>query len=526
MKLREISPEAPRTGGSRSAPASSGHGLDLDLLAELAQSRVWLDVADAAFAESRKGLAIADARAPGFPLSYVSPAFERLTGYTAAECLGHNCSFLQGPRTDMEVVQTVREALAAHRPVRVVLRNYRKDGSCFWNELTIFYVDDAAGQPLYALGLQNDVTDLLEMRTTLRERQQFTSTVLDGIHAAIVTTDVRGSVTFANRMACSTLGLAAEECLGADAAEVLQLPPEARGCFSQEGEREKRFSYTFRRRDGSEADLGLSMSRTEGLSEHGLGHYFVFRDLAEIHQLEMGARRVERLAAMGTMVAGFAHEVRNPVASLRLLGEALGAELDPGDARCEYLSRMMTQVARIERLVKTSLRFGRPEQPRRAVHQPIAILAATLEAIVARTNELGGPIRVDIEPDLPAIYVDDAQLVQVLVILIDNALDAAKRPSGVRLHVHAEATSRGGERERERERPEGVRFEVIDDGPGIPPYMLTHVFDPFFTTKPNGTGLGLSIAQQLVHDNGGRIELSSQVGRGTTFAVLVVLGES
>ncbi len=71
-----------------------------------------------------------------------------------------------------------------------------------------------------------------------------------------------------------------------------------------------------------------------------------------------------------------------------------------------------------------------------------------------------------------------------------------------------------------------MRFEVIDDGPGIPEYMLTHVFDPFFTTKPNGTGLGLSIAQQLVHENGGRIELSSQVGRGTTFAVLVVLGES
>jgi PAS domain S-box-containing protein len=524
VKLREISPEPPRRAGSSSAPlAGSGHGLDL--AAELAQSRVWLDVADAVFAESRRGLAVADARAPGFPLSYVSPAFEQLTGYTAAECLGQSCRFLQGPETDAAVVRAVREALAAHRPARAVLRNYRKDGSSFWNELTIFYVDDAAGQPLYALGLQNDVTDLLEMRTTLSERQQFTSAILDGIHAAIVTTDARGSVTFANRMACSTLGIAAEECLGGDAAGILQLPPEARGCFSRQGEREKRFSYTFRRRDGSEAELGLSMSRTEGLSEHGLGHYFVFRDLAEIHQLEMGARRVERLAAMGTMVAGFAHEVRNPVASLRLLGEALGAELAPDDARCEYLSRMMTQVARIERLVKTSLRFGRPEQPRRAVHQPITILASTLETIVARTNELGGPIGVDIEPDLPAIYVDDGQLVQVLVILIDNALDAAKRPGGVRLRVRAEAPSRAGDRA-PAERPEGVRFEVIDDGPGIPEYMLTHVFDPFFTTKPNGTGLGLSIAQQLVHENGGRIELSSQVGRGTTFAVLVVLGES
>ncbi len=299
-------------------------------------------------------------RAPGFPLSYVSPAFEQLTGYTAAECLGQSCRFLQGPRTDAAVVRTVREALAAHRPTRVVLRNYRKDGSSFWNELTIFYVDDAAGQPLYALGLQNDITDLLEMRTTLSERQQFTSTVLDGIHAAIVTTDARGSITFANRMACSTLGISAEECLGADAAEILKLPPEARGCFSQQGEREKRFSYTFRRRDGSEAELGLSMSRTEGSRSTGSGTTSssgISPRSTSSRWARAGSSGSPRWA---TMVAGFAHEVRNPVASLRILGEALRAELAPDDARCEYLSRMMTQVARIERLVKTSLRFGRP----------------------------------------------------------------------------------------------------------------------------------------------------------------------
>lgn len=520
MKLREITPVPSRTESRPPARLSADGGHGLNLPDELAQYRHWLDIADAVFAESRKGLSVADAHRPGFPLVYVSPGFERLTGYTAAECIGETCRFLHGPETDPAVVQTVREALTARQPIRAVLRNYRKDGSTFWNELTISYLNDDQGEPLYAIGLQSNVTDLLEMRTTLSERQQFTSAIFDGIHAAIVTTDALGSVTFANRMACSTLGLSAEEFLGADATEILQLPPEARGCFSKQGEREKRFSYTFQRQDGMEAELGLSMSRAEGTAEHGLGHYFIFRDLAEINRLEMGVRRVERLAAMGTMVAGFAHEVRNPVASLRILGEALGAELAVGDARFEYLSRMMTQVTRIERLVKTSLRFGRPEPPRRAVHPPAAILAATLETIVARTNALGAPIRVEIEPDLPAIYVDDGQLVQVLVILIDNALDAAKSPDGVRLRIRAEPPSRV------EERPEGVRFEVIDDGPGIPEYMRTHVFDPFFTTKPNGTGLGLSIAQQLVHENGGRIELSSQIGRGTTFAVLVVLGES
>lgn len=227
-------------------------------------------------------------------------------------------------------------------------------------------------------------------------------------------------------------------------------------------------------------------------------------------QIELHLRRVEHLAAMGTMVAGFAHEIRNPVATLRILTETLLADAIPGDPILEYLTRMIRQIQRIERLVNTSLQFGRPVAPRRASRPAAAIAAAALEAVAERAKRAGGGVvEAEIQPNLPPVFADDAQVTQVLVILIENALDAVGCADRVIL------------RARDVPGSNDVRFEVADEGPGICEALMSRIFDPFFTTKPTGTGLGLSIAQQLVHENGGRIEASSIEGRGTTFAVLL-----
>jgi two-component system sensor histidine kinase HydH len=357
--------------------------------------------------------------------------------------------------------------------------------------------------------------EIKRMNTMIAERQQFTSAILDGIHAAIITTDAFGRIAFINRTASATLGITAEQCLGTSVVDTLQLPPEGREALDKERGQVIRFSYSFRHQDGSTLDIGLSISRAEGESLQ-LGHFLTFRNIATARQIELDDRRVERLAAMGTMATGFAHEVRNPLAVLRILGEGLEAEIDPSDSRHEYLSRMMEQLDRIERLVKTSLQFGRPEPPRRARRAPSAIARAALEALLPRTKN-AGPIQARIEADLPEVCVDDGQIIQALIILLNNALDATESPQRVLLAVRhsqeAERVNIAGKDE--------VRFEVIDDGPGIPKYMIARIFDPFFTTKRGGTGLGLSIAQQLLHDNCCQLDVSSVLGKGTTFAVVI-----
>lgn len=129
----------------------------------------------------------------------------------------------------------------------------------------------------------------------------------------------------------------------------------------------------------------------------------------------------------------------------------------------------------------------------------------------------------EVEPELPDVHVDEGQFVQVLVILLNNALDATGAPHRVHLRAIRSRLSEVDARGRKSQPPVGpprVRFEVTDDGPGIAPDVANRIFDPFFTTKPMGTGLGLSIAQQLVGENGGRLEFSSTRGGPTMFVVV------
>jgi signal transduction histidine kinase len=231
---------------------------------------------------------------------------------------------------------------------------------------------------------------------------------------------------------------------------------------------------------------------------------------------------LERLAAMGTMVAGFAHEVRNPLAAMRSITEQLREELHEAGTEPPHIGVLLGLIARVERLVRTSLQFGRPAAPKRARRKPAAIAHTALSDL--RINRLAGAaVDVRLEADGPTsdVRVDDGQLVQALVILLDNAIDSTGDSSRVLLRVREGRPPDVQPRRSDPHLHTHVRFEVIDDGPGIPPEVIQRIFDPFFTTKPTGTGLGLSIAQHLVNENGGRLEVASVAGGPTCFSIVV-----
>lgn len=454
-----------------------------------------------------------DVEATGLRVIQIGPGFERLTGYNQSDLLGCDYDFFQGPATDPRAIDHLHRAIRGRVSGRWVIRSYRKSGAPFWNEVTVSPVFDASRGVTSVRVLQCDVSDRVEARgrldflsTQLSDRQQFTSAVLEGIHAAIITADSRGRVTFINRVACTTLGVSPAQVTDIGLIPLLNLPPDVFDTMT-ESDRVKRLSYPFKRDDGQSIEIGLSMSRAFGDAHHDLGYFVVFRDLSDSMQFELDVRRVERLAAMGTMVAGFAHEIRNPVTTLRLLTEVMRADAPREDPCHEYLSRMMLQIERIERLVKTSLQFGRPVAPRRSPRPVGGIVTAALEALAGRLKGAGSSIRSEVDATADTVFADDTQIAQILVILLENAVDAAGGPERVTLRARAVEGA--------------VQLEVHDQGPGIPQWLMNRIFDPFFTTKPNGTGLGLSIAQQLVHENRGRIEVSSVEGKGTTFTVIV-----
>lgn len=344
----------------------------------------------------------------------------------------------------------------------------------------------------------------------------FFRAVLDGLEIGVVTATLDEEVSFANHAACALMGWSTfSPC---DVASLLGLTSSLERLVAMGG----KVAHTVPTADGEALDVELSIHPVERRGAI-VGYFVILRDVREDKQRSVERARLERLAAIGTMVAGFAHEVRNPVAALRSLAESLEEELSDANIHLPYVSRMLQVLERVERLVRTSLQFGRPSAPRRARHRPWTIVADALGELSPRTRQLQGDIRLAVDPDLPDVYVDHDQMIQVLVILVNNALDAAGSPKGVLIRV---STSRRPSENASsgvvsQVRNEGVRFSVVDEGPGVPAELLDRIFDPFFTTKAAGTGLGLSIAQHVVSENSGSIAVTSARGGPTTFTVTV-----
>jgi signal transduction histidine kinase len=239
------------------------------------------------------------------------------------------------------------------------------------------------------------------------------------------------------------------------------------------------------------------------------GQEFAPRDQEPRRRLEAELRRVERLSALGRVVAGVAHELRNPLAAVQALAEALDEELETGDPRRQYTARMLQLLARVEGFIRVSLEFSQPRVPEASRQRPEALARSAIQAMSA-----GNRPALDVETGahLPEVLVDPEHIVSSLTALLDNALEATGMAARVRVLVGAETGP---------DDAVWARIEVRDDGPGVPREHLARVFDPFFTTKAKGRGLGLALAQMLVGQNGGRLELHSAAGAETVATLLL-----
>ena len=251
--------------------------------------------------------------------------------------------------------------------------------------------------------------------------------------------------------------------------------------------------------------------RVEASADDELGMLGVAfnRMSARLADLVEQAVRMERLAVLGTFSTGVAHEVRNPLATLKTTVQALArGEKDP--ERRALLGHMEQEVDRMARAMEDLLAFGRPQPPKRSEVQvrEVARRLATLAA--GEADRRAVELRLKVDPSLRAV-VDPDHLLQILMNLTLNALQATPAGKAITLDAHA-----AGDR---------VVLEVSDEGPGISPESLRRVFEPFFTTSPGGTGLGLSISRQLAEMNGGSLSLESQPGAGTTARVTLLRSE-
>ena len=355
---------------------------------------------DEAIASVGVGILITDPHQPDNPIIYVNSAFERLTGYGAAEALGRNSRFLQGTGTDPSSVAEIRQALKEERGLRIELLNYRKDGSSFWNELTISPLRDAKGLVTHYVGIINDRTE--------RKR------------------------------------------------------------------------------------------------------------------IEQHVQHVEKLAALGTLLSGVAHELNNPLFIISGYAQLAREKIKQG--RYDDLKGDLETIREAAQRASTTVnRFLGVAHRAEARRELCRVDDLVKQALALLSNDFAihqVTVRTQFDPALPSILADSQDLSQAFLNLFTNASQATAEAHGRgTLSVSATLIQDQGE--------PWVEVRVSDDGPGIAPEHLPRIFDPFYTTKPLGqrTGLGLTISHRVVTELGGTLTCESVVGQGTTLIVRLPIAQ-
>jgi len=235
---------------------------------------------------------------------------------------------------------------------------------------------------------------------------------------------------------------------------------------------------------------------------------------AQLVQSRAIIERQEKLASLGTLAAGVAHEIRNPLTAINVRLHSLKRTLVPGSSEHEDAAVIDQEIQRLDRIVRDVLHFARPAEPR-----PVTITAGSLFSRVRGLLDSQlekASIRLNLASSPPLrIRVDPQQIEQVLINLIQNAAESIGRDGTITLRARSTLMPLAGHA------TPVVILEVIDTGKGIPLKVQERLFDPFFTTKEAGTGLGLSIAARIVEKHGGALQYQTEVDRGTTFGIVL-----
>ncbi|MEW5725376.1 MAG: ATP-binding protein [Thermodesulfobacteriota bacterium] len=346
----------------------------------------------------------------------------------------------------------------------------------------------------------------LKARETDIERlEELNESIIQSMDSGLMTIGAQGKIMTFNPAAERITGFTFEEVKGRPYTEIF--PGLA---FADEPDQAETpspvWNWVYHRADGQRLYLDLGLVGLRDRSGASWRRLLVLQDRTQIRRMEEEVKRVERLAAIGEMAAGIAHEIRNPLASMSGSFQILEQDLAGQGDHDRLLAIIRREMDRLNHLVTDFLLFARP---RSGAPETFLLSPAVGDILTMFAKQAGREDNIRIVKDLDpqaAVRFDRHQFEQILWNLLINAAEAIPEGGEIRVCV--------------RPAPEGrVLITVSDNGDGIAPEDLPRIFDPFFTTKSGGSGLGLSIVHRILVSGGGRIEVASQPGRGTTFSV-------
>jgi two-component system sensor histidine kinase PilS (NtrC family) len=348
---------------------------------------------------------------------------------------------------------------------------------------------------------------LEEATEEIADIQAFNQYVLDNLVSGLATADAENRLLTFNRSAMLITGRSGALPIGQSAVEVLQLPAAFAAQITQDLARVRsmRVDYQYKRDGGRIIEVGVSVAALP-LPDGSCGFVYTFQDVTDVKRFEQTARLQQRLAAVGEMAAGIAHEIRNPLASMSGSMQMLKDELPLSADQAQLMDIVLKESERLNHTIKSFLAYARPQ---RFSMQQLDLRGVVEETAILLRNspEVAESHRIEVEPsDQPVtIDADESQIRQIIWNLATNGLRAMPDGGTLRLSAVAEATL--------------AALCVEDEGVGIPPEEVEKIFQPFRGSFGKGTGLGLAIVHRIVTDYGGNIEVKPRPGGGTIFRV-------
>jgi two-component system sensor histidine kinase PilS (NtrC family) len=380
--------------------------------------------------------------------------------------------------------------------------------------------------------LKKKKKELIQKQEDYDQLETFNRNIIQSLDSGLLTIDLAGRINFFNRTAEKILNLNGG---GSNDIFIYDLFPGINKVIEEVKKKGQdsvpdyqRYETYFINQGKKRVHLGFSISPLPSPDGSLIGHTLIFQDITNFKEMEEQMKRIDRMAAVGVLAAGMAHEIRNPLASLSGSIQMLKSELALDDSQKHLMEITLRESERLNALITDFLLFAQPPQSNRKPWEVPKLIEETIDLFIHSPSYHEGIqiLAPHLRENLKAM-VDPDQLKQVFWNLLLNAAQAI--PNGGKISIRVEK-GKGVLWEKNLTRStlakgkEWMKITVTDSGSGIPPQDKEKIFEPFFTTKECGTGLGLSIVHKIIENHNGVIKVESEVGRGSTFTILLPMG--
>jgi len=339
---------------------------------------------------------------------------------------------------------------------------------------------------------------------TLKSLESYTANVVNSMPNGLISLNSEGRITTLNQNAAHLLKLDFYAVKGKLLQEVMKecdlrniLLPSA-NIFERQQE--------CHLNDGQTIPLSITSSLLKDEEGTIIGKVIILRDLQDIKNLEKKVERSQRLASLGRMAAGIAHEIRNPLSSIKGFAQYFRKKFEPDSEDAAYAQIMANEVDRLNRFIQDLLNFAKPQEPRFNPVDITTVMQHTLKLTEPDFREKNIRVEARFDEDIPPVMADGDMITQALLNILINANEAMENGGKLTITVH-------------KNQEQSVHIFIEDNGKGISQADLRKIFDPFFTLKSGGSGLGLAIVYRIIENHHGEIEVTSQPGQGTTFKI-------